>query len=153
MWFCVVWQAVIQLLLDPFVLLGLCAIQPLLEAVDTLCVFAQQRDIFVSDFVTALKVCEGQLYTMYVDKGTCYGKDELWAFTALLSCFHESIHVKWVIDLSSKEEAQLIFVCGGEQFWAVHDWQPDSRAFFADILSRVKAECTYKCSSPVLSLL
>jgi hypothetical protein len=59
MWSSLVWQAVIQLLLDPFVLLGLCIIQPLLEAVDSLCIFAQQKDIFVSDFIAALKVCEG----------------------------------------------------------------------------------------------
>jgi hypothetical protein len=114
MWSSVVWQAVIQLLLDPFVLLSLCAIQPLLEVVDILCIFIQQRDIFVSDFIAALKICEDQFYTMYFDKGTCYGRDKFWAFTALLSCSscsHESIHVKWDADLNSEDEAHTACIC------------------------------------------
>jgi hypothetical protein len=53
---------------------------------------------------------------MYVDKGTCYSRDEFWAFIALMSYSHESIHVKWVADLNSKEEAQLVFVCGESSF-------------------------------------
>jgi hypothetical protein len=98
-------QAAVQLLLDPYVLLGLCAIQPFLEAIDTLCVFAQQNDIFVCDLVAALQVCEGQLYALYVDRGTAFGRDEFWAFSGLLDCSHDSIHWKWVADLNSAEDA------------------------------------------------
>jgi hypothetical protein len=50
-------------------LLGMCALLSLLEAVDTLHVFAQEEKIFVSDFVATLKMTEGQLISLYVDKG------------------------------------------------------------------------------------
>jgi hypothetical protein len=70
------WQATIQLLLDPEVLLGLYCIMPLLEAVDTLCIFAQHSDIYVYDFMAALDICKAQLYSLFVDRGTSFGKDE-----------------------------------------------------------------------------
>jgi hypothetical protein len=70
----------VQLLLDPYVLLRLCLIQPLFEAVDILCVFTKQNDNFICDFIADLKVCEGQLYSLYVDNETCFGRDEFWAF-------------------------------------------------------------------------
>jgi hypothetical protein len=52
----------LSLLIDPFCLLGMCTLLPLLEAVDTLHVFAQKQNVFVTDFVAALKVTEGQLF-------------------------------------------------------------------------------------------
>jgi hypothetical protein len=77
---------------------------------------------------------------MYIDRGTSFGKDDFWAFTSLLDCFHETIHLKWVADLNECEEAQLVFVVGGEQHWAVHEWIPVSRTEFAQIVSRLKVE-------------
>jgi hypothetical protein len=121
-----IWQAVVQLLLDLLVVLILYAIQHLLEAIDTLCVFAQQNDIYV-----ALQICKGQLYSLYVDKGTCFGRDDFWSFNGLLDYFHENIHVKWVVDLNSAKEAQLASLYEGKQFWDVHEWQPVSRASYA----------------------
>jgi hypothetical protein len=85
-------------------------------------------------------VCEGQLYTMYVDRGTCFSKDDFWAFTSLLDCSHETIHLKWVADLNHSEEAQLAFVVGGEQHWAAHEWLPVSRTEFAQIITHLKTE-------------
>jgi hypothetical protein len=67
--------AALELLLNPYVLLGLATIQPLLEAINVLCVFAQYSDVFIYDFFRALKVCEGHLYSVYVNKGTSFCKD------------------------------------------------------------------------------
>jgi hypothetical protein len=54
----------------------MCALLPLLEAVDTLHVFAQKKNGFVIDFVAALKVMEGHLFLLYVDKGTNFSSDK-----------------------------------------------------------------------------
>jgi hypothetical protein len=70
----------------------MCALLPHLEAVDTLHVFAQKQKVFVTDFVAALKVTEGQLFSLYVDKITNFSSDKFWAFWDLLDCTHESIH-------------------------------------------------------------
>lgn len=60
--------------------MGITPFMPLLETVDVLVTFAQKRDIFIFDFVVALKICEGQLYSLYVDKCTSFGGDEFCAF-------------------------------------------------------------------------
>jgi len=49
---------------DPYTLLGMMAIMPLLETIDLLVTFVQKRDVYVCNFVAALKVTEGQLYTL-----------------------------------------------------------------------------------------
>jgi hypothetical protein len=46
----------LTLLIDQYCLLGMCALMPLLEAVDTLHVFVQKENMFMSNFVAALKV-------------------------------------------------------------------------------------------------
>jgi len=73
---CVVLQPCLVLLLDPFTMLGMCALLPLLEAIDTLVNYAQKRDVYICDFVAAFKVCQRDLYHMYEDKATCFSSDE-----------------------------------------------------------------------------
>lgn len=46
-------------MLDPYTLLGMTALMPLLETIDMLVTFAQKRDVYVCDFVAALKIAEG----------------------------------------------------------------------------------------------
>jgi hypothetical protein len=134
-------QACLQLLLDPFTLLGMCALFPLLEAIDTLVHFAQKRDVYVCDFVAAVKICQASLYRMYEDKGTCFATDEFWSFTNFLDCSHEQIHIKWMTDLNDNT-AVLSFVCHGEQIHAEHKGSPVDRELWASLLSQVKSECT-----------
>jgi hypothetical protein len=56
------------------------------------------------------------MWSLYVDKGSSFGRNELWAFNGLLDCSHKSIHKEWVANLNLSQEAQLAFVRGGEQF-------------------------------------
>jgi len=63
-------------MLDPYTLLGMVALMPLLETIDLLVTFAQKQDVFVCDFIAALKIAEGQLYTLYIDRATSYSTDE-----------------------------------------------------------------------------
>jgi len=57
-------QKCLALMLDPYTLLGMVALMPLLETVDLLVMFAQKWNVYVCDFVAALKIAEGQLYTL-----------------------------------------------------------------------------------------
>lgn len=136
-----VMQACLALLLDPYTALGISAVIPLLETIDVLCVFAQQSNVFVCDMVAALKLCEGQLYSLFVDTGNGFSQDEFWSFRGLQDSSHESIHLKWVCDLNSSAEAQLAFSVAGTQHWAVHDGEPVSRFVFAQLVARVKDQC------------
>lgn len=69
-------EACLQWLLDPYTLLGMCALLPLLEAIDTLVNFAPKRDVYICDFLAAVKVSQASLYWMYEDKGTMFSADE-----------------------------------------------------------------------------
>jgi len=136
-----VMQACLAILLDPYTALGISAVIPLLETIDVLCVYAQQSNVFVCDMVAALKLCEGQLYSLFVDTGNGFSQDEFWSFHGLLDSSHESIHLKWVCDLNSSGEAQLAFFVGGTQHWAVYAGEPVSRAVFDQLVARVKDQC------------
>jgi len=79
-----------MLLLDSYPLLGMYALLPLFQAINTLVNFAQKSlDVYICDFVEAVKVCQGFLYRMYKDNSTCYSTDELWSFYNLLDCSHK----------------------------------------------------------------
>jgi len=116
-------QPCLALLLNPYTLLGMTALLPLLEAIDTLVLFAQKRDVYVCDFVAAVKVCQASLYRMYEDRGTSFSTDEFWSFNNLLDCSHEQIHIKWMCDLNDNS-AVLTFICHGEQIHAEHKGAP-----------------------------
>jgi hypothetical protein len=144
MWSLLLLQVSLELLLDPYVLLGLVAIQPMLESIDALYVWAQKSDAFICDFIAALEVCEGQLYTFYVDHTTSYGRDDFWALSALLECSYESIQLKWIYDLNETSEAHLAFMVAGEQHFAMHGREPVSKATFSEVVATVKRECASK---------
>jgi hypothetical protein len=63
-----------------------------------------------------VKICEGKFYSFYTYFKLKYTQDELFAFKGLLDCNNQSIHMKWVANLNSKEE-NLAFLCDGEIFW------------------------------------
>lgn len=134
-------EACLVMLLDPYPLLGMCALLPLLEAVDTLVNFAQKRDIYICDFVAAVKICQASLYKMYEDKATSFSTDEFWSFNNLLDANHEQIHIKWITGLND-HSAVLCFVCHGEQIHTDHKGGPVDRELWATLVAKVKSECT-----------
>jgi hypothetical protein len=36
--------------------------------------FTQSADVFISDYVATVKICQADLYMMYVDPTTCFEK-------------------------------------------------------------------------------
>jgi len=122
-------------------MLGMVALLPLLDTVDNLVTFAQKRDVFICDFIAAVKICQASLHTMYVDPATSFSTDEFWAFQNLLDCSHEQIHLKWITDLND-DSAVLAFLCHGEKIHAEDKQLPVDRTVWANLLGRVKEECT-----------
>ena len=56
-----------DLLCDIGALLALLCVLPLLECVNDLMKFAQSRNVFISNYVAAFKICQIDLYMMYMD--------------------------------------------------------------------------------------
>lgn len=134
-------QACLVLLLDPWTLLGMSCLLPLLEAVDSLVQFAQKTDVYICDFVAAVKVCQASLHRMYEDRTTAFNCDEFWSFTNLSELSHEQIHLKWITDLND-DSTVLSFVCHGESIHAERKGGPVDRAMWAGMIAAVKKECS-----------
>jgi hypothetical protein len=134
-------------------LLGLVCILPFMESIQSLLKFTQWGDIFISDFVATIKVCQGRLYNLYYDGTMSFQGDEFWSFHRLLQGDHQQIHTKWVIDYNTKCIEHLASVINGKKIW-VH-WGvlcpntnvrlPMTQIVFAIVVQLVKIEC--KCRS------
>jgi len=79
------------LLINVEMLLGLNVVMPLLEVMHSLIKFAQLQDMFMCDFITTVKICEGEVYRMYYDIHSSFQGDVFMNFQPLIDCVHESI--------------------------------------------------------------
>jgi len=131
--------------IDPYVVLGMTCLLPLLESIDNLVNFAQKRDVYISDFVATQQVCQGHLFKFYLDIEHAFAIEEFWSFKQLLECSHEQIHMKWVpmpMDLNiDGQNSQLAFVSSMQIVFARHEGQYVTQESFAHIVSMVKDEC------------
>jgi hypothetical protein len=62
----------LSLLCDVSTLLALLCILPLLESINSFIKFAQVGDVFVSDMIAAMKICQAEIYMMYCDSATSF---------------------------------------------------------------------------------
>ena len=62
-------------LTDIHILLGLSGLLPLLQCVQFLMQFAQGRDVFVCDYVSAIQICITEVTTFYIDSNTLFTQD------------------------------------------------------------------------------
>jgi hypothetical protein len=104
---------------DLQILLGFAYILPLLKSMHVLIKFAKMKDVFVCDLVAAIKVCQGDLYNMYLEKSFNFTANTFWAFKSLFECNHENIHTKLIPNLNSKLQ-HLAFEVNGQHIWTMH---------------------------------
>ncbi len=81
-------------LCDNHSLFGLVYIFPLLESMHVLIKFAQSKAVIICDLVVAIKVCQGDVYSMYYDQTSKFTINSFWAFKSLLELKHENIHMR-----------------------------------------------------------
>jgi hypothetical protein len=137
-------------MLDPYTLLGMVAIIPLIEALDVLMEFAQRRNVFIQDFVATLKQCETKLLRLYADSATAFLTDEHHVFLSLQSLSHYDIHMKW--DLADSEGGthgkRLAFVVNGTLQHAVNSGKMVDEVTYVAIAKRIQTECCCKYLKP-----
>jgi hypothetical protein len=154
---CVVYvQTNLGLLSTVHMLFGLACILPLMESMQSLLKFAQRGDLFISNFIAIVKVCQGQLYNLYYDAVLSFQGNDFWSFHGLLQGDHQEIHTKWVIDYNTKCTKHFAFVINGEKIW-VHGgilcpntnvMMPMTQTTFATVVQLVKVECKCKSFNP-----
>jgi hypothetical protein len=132
---------VLSVLLDPYLCLGMTALMPLLDCINTLVKFAQARNVFICDFVAALVLCRGQIFEMYRNDSTSFTSHHFLDFKQLVGWRHEQIHLKWDLDMNDCQEV-LAFTVGDKIIPAKHDGKPVTKGTWASLISEVKSEST-----------
>ena len=119
-------QAILDVLCDPTCLLGMAALVSLIESLDSLITFSQNRDVFIYDFIGVVKVCKGQLYSMYNCHSRVFSTNEFFVFKSIIEGTHDHIHTHWVLndpenptmfDLNCDAE-HLAFIVDGNNLYA-----------------------------------
>ncbi len=111
-------QVNMGLLMDIHLLLELVFMLPLMEAMQFVMKFAQRRYSFIYDFIDVVKVCQGQMYTLYCDNNSSFQGDKFQSFHGLIQFDHQQIHMKWVTNYDLDFIQHLTFVLNGERIWA-----------------------------------
>lgn len=112
-------------MLDPYTLMGMACMIPLLEAIDSLVTFAHSRDIVICNFIATLKVCKGQLYTIYYNRALAFKSNKFFGYKRLIDGSHKRIHLRWQLlsdgfDLNdtNHDVQRIVFHVKGE--WGMH---------------------------------
>ena len=98
------------------ILLGLSGLLPLLQCVHSLMQFAQGRDVFVCDYVSAIQICIAEVIAFYIDGNTSFTQDVFWNFKDLTHVRQDAIPMTWVqstFDLNSDGAELLHFTRNG----------------------------------------
>lgn len=140
----------LKFLSDIQILLGLSGLLPLLRCVHSLMQFAQGRDVFVCDYVSAIHICIAEVTAFYIDEKSAFTQDVFWDFKALVNLRHEAIPLSWVqpgFDLNSDAAEVLHFTPTGHSIPASHqqgdngDGVAVTKELFSTIVDDVKTLC------------
>jgi hypothetical protein len=70
--------------------------------------------VFICNYLAVVKVCQGQLYSLYSNPTTCFKFDSFIKFTNLLACQNRTISLDWepaTLDLNEQGVEQLFYSC------------------------------------------
>jgi hypothetical protein len=93
----------------------------MLETIHALIKFAQKKNVCVCDYVVAIKICHGQLYSHYVDPTMKYVYDIFKDFQGLIISNHSNVHMKWKtisLNFNTLGGEYLAFDSSNYTFWA-----------------------------------
>ena len=83
-------------LTDVQILVVLSGLLPLLKCVHSLMQFAQTRNVFVCDYVSAIQMCIAEVFSFYLDDHVAFPHDVFYDFKGLVNVKHEAILMSWV---------------------------------------------------------
>lgn len=104
-------QVNFKLLCDVDLLISLSCLMPMLKIVHGLIKFAQKKDVFVCDYVIAIKICQRQLYIHYLNLATKYTYDVFKKFHDLVDCIYNTMHMKWKVNFLDLNTLGVEYLC------------------------------------------
>ncbi len=144
-------------LCDIGTILGLLCTLPMLEFVNALMKFAHDKDVFVCDCIAVVKICQADLYKMYIDPTISFRPKFFLEFIDVVANTSQRITQDWVINLNDGIEHVAFHIIG--QFHMVHYVDSLTSIHFAIIwegfdqaITFVKVQCTVICDLLVIEL-
>jgi hypothetical protein len=138
-------------LTDVQIVVGLACILPMLWATSSLMKAAQRNDVFISDYLAAVKTLQVDLAQMYLEPKTQFTQATFWDFNALVDAMHDAIPMRWIpssntLDLNASGAEYLAFTPKEHMFRATF-WDPITqenipitREVYAAIIAGVKTQ-------------
>jgi hypothetical protein len=102
----------LSMLLDWQNMLTLPCLMPMLHSVNSLIKFAQSPACYIVDFISAVKICQGDLYRLYVDPTFAFHGEEFSTFRSLADDTSMVIEQDWLF-CYNREEDHLVFRVAG----------------------------------------
>jgi hypothetical protein len=101
-----------ELLYDVNLIISLSCLIHMLKIIHALIKFMQKLDVFVCDYVVAIKIFQRQFYFHYFDLATKYTFDVFKEFQYMVNDTHNIMHLKWKpssLDLNNSSAEYLCF--------------------------------------------
>jgi hypothetical protein len=138
-------------------ILGLPCVLPMLESISALMKFAYARDVFVCDYIIIVKICQANLYKMYIDPTISFQHENFLEFTNVVANTSCRITHDWVTNLNDNNE-HLAF-CIIKQSHMVHfiialinEHSPVILEHFDQVIKVVKVHYIATCVLLILEL-
>ena len=147
----------LESLCDIETVLGLPCVLLMLEAVHGLIKIAQKRDVSISDFVAAVKMCEVELYRLYIIEDHAFLGLAFEFFNDIVIFNNDVFLMVWPTDNPFSED-YLAFRFGGQNYMlhlrsaAEGSLLPVHRADFMRVVASVKKQCSDAASTLILDL-
>ena len=103
---------------DVEVSLSLACFIPLVNLVYSLMKKPQARNIFVCNFLQAVKVCQSEFARLFIDGTTAYNKDDFPNFCDIVGMQGTNIPTRWKVVPQDSEVCHLIFELNAHNVYA-----------------------------------
>lgn len=81
---------------------------PLLEVVNALIKFTQERDVFICDFVVVVNICQIDIFMMYSNLATSYQHEHFQLFCDVVENNFTTIIKGWATDLNNGSKSSFL---------------------------------------------
>jgi hypothetical protein len=138
-------------LIDVQIVISLSCLISMLKCLHSLIQLGQKRDIFICDYLSALKRCQAKITVYYIDEKSRFQHDVFWDFKALVGMRHDAIPMKWVynaLNLNSDAHECLHITPTGYYVRCSHrdlvtrKRQPITHELFLSIINSVMEQST-----------
>ena len=91
--------------------------------------FAQSREVFVCDYVSAIHLCIADITAFYVDETTAFTQVNFWDFKGLMDVKHDAIPMSWVQTASNTFDLNAVHAAEALHFTPTGYSIPTSHRF------------------------